>query len=553
MYTDYYKLKELPFNLSPSSRFLYLGEVHKEALAILTYGVVERKGFILLTGEIGTGKTTMVRSLIENLEENSHYVYLSNPLITPSEFFDYIAFSAFKKKVHFKSKADFLITFEEFLSDLLRRQENFILIIDEAQNLSFELLEEIRLLSNMETADEKLINIFLVGQPELNDKLNQPQCKALLQRISIRYHLKPLDLEAAREYIATRFRIAGAEKSGKIFPKNVIEAIYKYSQGYPRMINVLGDNALLLGYSRGKRRITPAMVKECYQDIRPVTAEPKEIPAQPVQSEARKQITIFLDRYWKWAIPLLVFFIASILIPRTVENDRERKVPSLGVSSREEEVKLVPGHIEKEKPIKNAQEEAIDTVELKAETDTGEIEETEEKTDNSIQENDTNIASENISLQPDLNFQEAAVKSYKTVIVKKGDNLTELAIQVYGWTDEGIINLLKKNNPDLLDVNLIEIGQEIVFPPLAKSEQVPTYTVHIASFRPFQKARSLFQELMNKGCEVYILPVNDPKKGKIFRVALGNFNDRRKALDYASEVRRTGLSDFAMVMKVEMQ
>jgi len=552
MYTDYYKLKELPFNLSPSSRFLYLGEVHKEALAILTYGVVERKGFILLTGEIGTGKTTMVRSLIENLEENAHCVHLSNPLITPSEFFDYIAFSAFKKKVHFKSKTDFLITFEEFLSDLLHRQENFILIIDEAQDLSFELLEEIRLLSNMETADEKLINIFLVGQPELNDKLNQPQCKALLQRISIRYHLKPLDLEATREYIATRLRIAGALKSSRIFPKNVIEAIYKYSQGYPRMINVLGDNTLLLGYSRGKRRITPAMVKECYQDIRPVSAKPKEIAAQPAQPEAREQITAFSDKRWKWAVPLLVLFVALILIIRTGGNDSERKDSSLTTSSREE-AKLVPGSIEKKKPIRTAREEPVDTVALTTETGSEEIEEAEKTTDDGIHENNTNMASEKISLQPDSNFQEAAVKSYKTVIVKRGDNLTELAIQVYGWTDEGIVNLLKRNNPDILDVNLIEIGQEIVFPPLTKSEQAPTYTVHIASFRPFQKARSLFQELMNKGYEVYILPVNDPEKGKVFRVALGNFNDRNKALDYASEVRKTGLSDFASVMKVEMR
>ena len=199
MYTEFYGLKEKPFNLTPSPRFLYLGETHKEALALLTYGVVERKGFILLTGEVGTGKITMVRALLAHLDKSIQYVHISNPLLTPPAFMDYLAFCAFKKKLHFKSKADFLIEFEKFLKHCLQHQRNFVLILDEAQNFSFEVLEEIRLLSNMETADEKLINIFLVGQPELNEKLRQPRCRSLLQRISIRHHIKPLDLIGTQE------------------------------------------------------------------------------------------------------------------------------------------------------------------------------------------------------------------------------------------------------------------------------------------------------------------------------------------------------------------
>ncbi|MBW2302655.1 MAG: AAA family ATPase, partial [Deltaproteobacteria bacterium] len=146
MYTEYYGLKEKPFNLNPSARYLYLGESHREALALLSYGVHERKGFILLTGEVGTGKTTMVQTLLSELDEDIEYVYLSNPVLTPHDFLKYLVSSALKKKLQFKSKADFLFEFEDFLKKNYQQQKNFVLIIDEAQKLSFELLEEIRLL-----------------------------------------------------------------------------------------------------------------------------------------------------------------------------------------------------------------------------------------------------------------------------------------------------------------------------------------------------------------------------------------------------------------------
>lgn len=296
MYTEFYNLKEKPFNLTPSPRFLYLGEGHREALNLLKYGVMERKGFILLTGDIGTGKTTMIQALLSTVDDSVHCIHLSNPLLSPGEFMDYLACSAFNKKLHLKSKAEFLIEFEEFLRQCLRHQTNAILIIDEAQKLSFELLEEIRLLSNMETGDEKLINIFLVGQPELNEKLSKPQCLPLLQRISMRYHIPPLDLEGTRGYMATRLRIAGAPKGDEIFSKSAVEAIHQYSGGYPRVINILADNALLLGYSRGTKPITLHMVKQCYEDMSLESSFPKDGRKMPERYETRK-IERTLGRY----------------------------------------------------------------------------------------------------------------------------------------------------------------------------------------------------------------------------------------------------------------
>jgi len=299
MYLDFYNLKDKPFNLTPSSRSLYLGDIHKEALALLTYGVMERKGFILLTGEVGTGKTTMVHALLTSLGEDVQYVYLSNPLFSVNDFMSYLAFSAFKERKNFHSKTEFLIQFEIFLKEQLKNRKNFVLIIDEAQKISFDILEEIRLLSNMETSEEKLINIFLVGQPELNETLNQPRCRPLLQRISIRYHIKSLDEASALEYITTRLRLAGAERPDSVIPGKVAREIYRYSDGYPRMINILADNALLLGYSRGIRNITPAMIRECYNDLK---LEGSFFDAEKNKSaDNKKKGLLGMLRDFKWA------------------------------------------------------------------------------------------------------------------------------------------------------------------------------------------------------------------------------------------------------------
>jgi len=286
--------------MTPSSRSLYLGDIHREALALLTYGVLDLKGFILLTGEVGTGKTTMVHALLTSLDKEIQYIYISYPLFSVSDFINYLAFSAFKEKKDFKNKTDFLIQFEIFLKKQIKKRINFLLIIDEAQKLSFALLEEISLLSNMETSDEKLLNIFLVGQPELNETLNQPRCRPLLQRISIRYHIKPLDESASLDYISTRLKLAGAETPDRVIPKNTARTIFRYSDGYPRMINILADNVLLLGYSRGVRNITPAMVKECYEDLQLKGSffDSRKIKVKP---DNKRKGFFSMFRYLKWA------------------------------------------------------------------------------------------------------------------------------------------------------------------------------------------------------------------------------------------------------------
>jgi len=554
MYTDFYNLNEKPFNLTPSPRYLYLGEIHKEALALLTYGVVERKGFILLTGEVGTGKTTMVQALLSNVDQDVHYVYLSNPVLSVSEFMDYLAFSAFKRKVHFKSKADFLVEFEAFLKECLQHQENFILLIDEAHKLSFELLEEVRLLSNMETADEKLINIFLVGQPELNEKLSEPECRALLQRISVRYHIKPLSLKETREYIKNRLVTAGVGNGHKIFPGNTVKSVHQYAEGYPRMINILCDNALLLGYSREKRTITPGMIRECYEDLKLDTSGSKDEKPAPKKKEKEVHGRSEWTDFAKWIILLILAFLVGMFLTGKGVDVYHYLFSRSTISEVNKTSKQILGPTEKA----GMPEAAQSPQESPADVD-------EQGEESKLFKEDVAISKSTIEKAPAVAEQKTQdaepavtqpadeVPTGKTIVAKEGDTVTGMAVAIYGFVNDDLVERIKKNNPDIADINRISVGQKIVFPPLKGANEAPTYTVHIASFVPMERARKLFQQLSDKGYEAYILPVRDPEKGNLFRVTVGNFTDRVAAQAYAKRVLDEGISKYAKPIQVEVK
>jgi len=554
MYTDFYNLNEKPFNLTPSPRYLYLGEVHKEALALLTYGVVERKGFILLTGEVGTGKTTMVQALLSSVDQDVHYVYLSNPVLSVSEFMDYLAFSAFKRKVHFKSKADFLVEFEAFLKECLQHQENFILLIDEAHKLSYELLEEVRLLSNMETADEKLINIFLVGQPELNEKLSEPECRALLQRISVRYHIKPLSLKETREYIKNRLVTAGAGNGHKIFPGNTVKSVHQYADGYPRMINILCDNALLLGYSREKRTITPGMIRECYEDLKLDTSGSKNEKRAPKKKEKEVRGRSDWTDFAKWIILLILAFLVGMFLTGKGVDVYHRLFSNATVSEVRKTTKQVPA------PAENtaAPEGEKSVQESNASVDEQEGTTQPLKTDvavpqSAVEESPSVPELKTLNAESETDQPVKEMPPGKTAIVKEGDTVTGLATEIYGFVNDDLVQRIKRSNPDIKDINWISIGQKIVFPPLQAGNAAPTYTVHIASFTPIERARKLFQELSDKGFEAYILPFHDPEKGNVFRVTVGNFTIREAAQAYAKRVLDEGISEYAKPIQVEVK
>jgi type II secretory pathway predicted ATPase ExeA/tetratricopeptide (TPR) repeat protein len=264
MYRSYYSLAKKPFQLTTDPKFLWLGEKHKEALATLKYGVIDQKGFLLVTGDVGTGKTTLINALLESIEEDTLVANITDPALNLIEFFNFVALS-FNIPKKFDSKIDFIVYFSRFLKKVYSENRNVLLIIDEVHSLSKEILEHIRLLSNIELPEEKLINIFFVGQNEIHQTLALPECRALRQRISLVYQIEPLSENETLAYIKHRLKVAGTEKN--MFTQNSVREIYQFSKGYPRLINTICDHALLTGYARGFKKITPDFITECAQQF----------------------------------------------------------------------------------------------------------------------------------------------------------------------------------------------------------------------------------------------------------------------------------------------
>jgi general secretion pathway protein A len=265
MYLNYYGLREPPFSLSPDPKFLYLSETHREGLANLTYGVAQRRGFVVVTGEVGTGKTTLIKALLAKLPQEVRLAFISNPTLSREEFFFLLA-EAYRLGT-VEHKAHFLIKFAQFLESAYRADENVVLIVDEAHCLSFELLEEIRLLSNLETPSCKLINIILAGQPELDQQLDSPRLLPLRQRITLRYHLRPLTFEETTHYIQGRLLRAGARDLG-VFTEPAIKRIHAHTGGVPRLVNAVADRAMLTGYLQELRRIDEGIINECAIELK---------------------------------------------------------------------------------------------------------------------------------------------------------------------------------------------------------------------------------------------------------------------------------------------
>lgn len=265
MYKKYYRLKERPFEVTPDPRFLYLSETHEEALARLIYGIDQHKGFLLLTGDVGTGKTTLLNALYRRLDGSTRIISINNPRLSVNDLYRSFYF-ALRFRGYYKSKVKFLRNLRSRLQESATNGQNVLLIIDEAQALPLRLLEEVRLLSNLETPTQKLLNIFLVGQPELRQNLNGFRMRALSQRITIQYHIRPLNKEDTAAYVRNRLLVAGAVNPN-LFSNKALKLICEYSKGYPRVINILCDNALLSGFTLGKPIVNPKIIRECARDV----------------------------------------------------------------------------------------------------------------------------------------------------------------------------------------------------------------------------------------------------------------------------------------------
>jgi general secretion pathway protein A len=279
MYQSFYNLKIKPFQITTDPKFLWLGEKHKEALATLKYGVLENKGFLLLTGDVGTGKTVLIHGLMKIIDVSAIVAAIPDPGLSSIDFFNFLS-EEFDMNRRFDSKGAFLIHLKHFLYNASSADKKVLLIIDEAQRLNNELIEQIRLLSNIEMDNRKLINIFFVGQSEFNKMLNEDRHKAVRQRISVSYHIDPLTEQETRQYINHRLNVAGCKK--ELFKSEAVRRIYSFSHGYPRLINIICDHALLTGYSGGKKVIDAGVIKECEKELKIPTDQSTE-PTQKAE------------------------------------------------------------------------------------------------------------------------------------------------------------------------------------------------------------------------------------------------------------------------------
>ena len=272
MYLDHFSLKIKPFQITVDPKFLWLGEKHKEALATLRYGILDNRGFLLMTGEVGTGKTILINRLISLLDIDTVVATLPDPDLESMDFYNLLADGLDMKRM-FDTKGEFLIHLRDFLHQSYVNQKQVLLIIDESQRLNHRLMEDIRVLSNIELHDRKLINIFFVGQQEFNSILMTPQNRALSQRITVRYHIEALNAEEVGEYIHHRLKVAG--NTNRIFEPSAVSEVYQVSGGIPRLINIVCDHAMLTAYAQGAQKIDGKIITECAEELRIPIQRPK--------------------------------------------------------------------------------------------------------------------------------------------------------------------------------------------------------------------------------------------------------------------------------------
>jgi general secretion pathway protein A len=289
LYTEFFGLNEKPFAITPDPRYLYMSARHTDALAHLLYGISESGGFIQLTGEVGTGKTTLIRSVLEQLPAKADIALILSPQLTTVEFLATIV-----QELHCASPAERTVkahidVLNAHLMQAHAEGRRVVLIVDEAQTLSPELLEQVRLLTNLETSKQKLLQIILIGQPELRELLDRPEMRQIAQRITGRYHLEPLRKDDTRAYVVHRLRVAGAQS--EIFTKRAIDALFKHSRGIPRLINVIADRALLAGYTKDQRRVDTKLVSAAAAEVFGVR---RKTPWWPVAAAAAGALAVVL-------------------------------------------------------------------------------------------------------------------------------------------------------------------------------------------------------------------------------------------------------------------
>ena len=506
MYCTYYKFSEKPFDVTPDPRFLYLTEGHRETLASLIYGIRERRGFITIVGEVGTGKTTLLNAALDRLDDKTKVAFIFNTDVNFDEMLSMALYEwGLVKSQESLSKVNAVQRLNDFAIQQLAKGGNVVLIVDEAQNLDNSVMENLRLLSNLETRRHKLVQIVLSGQPEFDTKLDQHELRQLAQRISLRRYVFPLDEMDTYAYLEHRLNVA-KHKNSSLFTVKAQKLIWEYSGGVPRKINILCDNAFLIGYGLKKNKINSAIVQEAAQDLKwrqfsdtkvPSNFFPPEIgdpwtetkpPRRPLKLTAAMIIAGLLifagsfllnERGFQFA--KLTGFIRNIRGPavETVHPDPTKAQVRVPSSDTPAQAILKPKMVRHKVAKENLEPETRAKIKEVPYLTVSKYHIVNEKSlDLIVQDNETenmwqvtalkkNDRSEIQVINEEKQDLSVPVKKeikVRNVKVKKGDTLHRIIIQTYGAYDHMTLNEVLRENPKIIDPDRILAGQIIKIP-----------------------------------------------------------------------------------------
>ena len=529
MYTNYYGIYLNPFENTPDPRFLFPSKSHREVLAALRYGVDSAKGFILLAGDVGTGKTTMVNALLKEIDPSYIILNITNPKWT---FVEIIRYLAVKLEIDAKGKENFQIL-EELQTELEKLDDQgkrVVLIIDEAHLLSESALEDIRLLSNVERDDKKLIQIVLVGQEEIFQTLQKDSLKTLKQRISINRHLQPLNQNETNDYITHRLQVAG--RQSQLFSPKARALIWKRSQGVPRLINHICDNAMLIGYAAEAKLIGSGLIREVIMDM--------DSGHKNLKTHKFLQI-----RNLKWVGATLVILFLSVIIVKYFpihELILANNVPENKMISPRQPQESVMTQLDNQKPSAPAPQKTQE-IEKAPETDHSDaansksdaFEETPiETAKNASSEEPRELIPAMIKNPENLEMvSETQQFSVTTKMVEPNDSLSAMARKKYGFTNHTILDLIHMANPEIKDIHQIYTGQVVNMPLVQKKDlihrdKMGNYYIHYASFYEVEAAWQCLRNLRHKDQKSFVIPTRQ-QKNEVYRVYYGNYKSLAEA------------------------
>jgi len=538
MYTNYYGIYLNPFENTPDPRFLFPSKSHREVLAALCYGVDSAKGFTLLAGDVGTGKTTMINALLKEIDPSYIVLNITNPKWT---FVEIIRYLAVKLEIDVEGKENFQIleALQAELEKLDDQRKRVVLIIDEAHLLSEFALEDIRLLSNIERNNKKLIQIVLVGQEEIYQTLQKRSLKTLKQRISINRHLRPLNRKETTDYITHRLQVAG--RQAPLFSPKARALIWKRSQGVPRLINHICDNAMLIGYAAEAKLIGSKLIREVIMDM---DSGHKNLKTHKfVQPRNLKWVGATVVALFLTVIIIKYLPVHELILANNVPENKmvSTQRPPESLIKRPQNQKPVPPGPQKTQEIEKAPEsdhseaENSKPLSLAANSKGNDFEETTiETAQNDAAEKPRELIP--VMMQNPDNLEmvsDTKPFSMTTKMVEPNDNLSSMARKKYGFSNHTIIDLIHMANPGIKDIHQIYTGQIVNMPVLQKKDLIHrdkagNYYIHYASFYEEDAAWQVLRQLRHKDRKSFILPTQQ-QDNKVYRVYYGKYKSLAEA------------------------